>query len=199
MELTKQPVTEMDYWKLIKVLADIIFYNNYDLTHGNVDGNHKMKVINQRDEAIELQEKIVVELSEKFGVIRSIYYPVVKPGETLPPAPEGKIYYYDWYKKRKLDFYTEEYEKIICSACPLSNGLDEMMNLSGVIPCGATRGSIYHLRVPYQCGMIGTWSKEELYFEIKKKAGEMAEMALLKFQKKKEELEKKFNETKMQE
>lgn len=195
MELSKQPVTEMDYWKIIEGLGGLIWGISHDLGHDNIAQNNEMEVINERNDAIKITKKLVLELSEKFGVILPEDYPKVKLGETLPPVPEGKIYYRDWYEKRRKDFYTEEYGKIICSACPLSNGLDKMISLGGTIPCGAIRGWINNLQAPYECGMLSTWSKEELYYEIEKKAGKRI---LSKFQKRELELEKKFEKEKQE-
>jgi len=91
----------------------------------------------------------------------------------------------------KKNFYTEEYSKIICSVCPLSNGLDEMVSRGGAVPCGAIRGSINRLQAPHLCGMLFDWSREELYYEIEKKGGKRV---LSKFQKKEQELKKIFTE-----
>jgi len=191
MKLEKEPVTEMDYWQLIEGLGGLAWGINHDLADGRIDKDSKDAVITDFNEILELTGKLLSEISEKFGVIRNSNHPSSQQTETLPPLPEGEIYYWDWYKKMKKNFYTEEYSKIICSVCPLSNGLDEMVSRGGAVPCGAIRGSINRLQAPHLCGMLFDWSREELYYEIEKKGGKRV---LSKFQKKEQELKKIFTE-----
>ncbi len=72
--------------------------------------------------------------------------------------------------------YSIDYEKIICSACPFSEGVEKMTSFGSIIPCGAFRGSLYKLRAPHICGMLTTnvWGEEELRQEIIRKGGEVA-------------------------
>lgn len=102
------------------------------------------------------------------------------------------MYYWDWYKKMKELAFSIDYEKIICSACPFSEGVKKMISLGGMIPCGAFGGSLYKLRAPYFCGMLNTnsWSRKELRQEILNRGGEAA---LIRFMIKKAGLKALFD------
>ena len=69
-------------------------------------------------------------------------------------------------------FYKEEYDKIICSACPFSNGVEQFK--IDIIPCRIhSDGVIHSLMEPYVCGMISyrDWSEQRLYKKIFKVYG----------------------------
>lgn len=190
MELTKQPQTEVEYWETIEELGGYIWSTNHGLCHGHIkdpDG----KIAESINDAMAISDRLVTELNEKFGVIHPRDCPSVEPGQQAPPLPDGKIYYWDWYKRMKESCYRKDYEGIICSACPFSKGLERMISLGGVIPCGVFRGMMYRLRVPYQCGMLSSdsWGQGMLYNEIGKKAGSDA---LTQFLNKEQELKTKF-------
>ena len=191
MEITKQPITEVDYWEVIEGLGGFIWSTNHGVHHGHIYDPHG-EVSKEIEEAGQLSVRFLAEACEKFGIISPSDYPKVEQGQTLPLAPEGKIYYWDWYKKMKNDWYQRDYDDIICSACPLSEGVQRMIDLGGVVPCSVFRGMIYHLHAPYKCGMLTDWKKEELYEEILKNSNEET---LLKFQNKEKELKEKFAKT----
>lgn len=132
MELVKQPETEVEYWEAIEALGGYIWRTKHD---GRMALNDEIEKSLQSAE--ELSERLVAEIGEKFGIID---YPKFEFGQTPPLAPEGKTYYWDWYKRMKQEVYRKEYEGLICSACPLSTGLEHMVALGGVIPCGVWRG-----------------------------------------------------------
>ncbi|MFH1445621.1 MAG: hypothetical protein ABIF08_04020 [Nanoarchaeota archaeon] len=170
--LKKQPKTEMDYWSLIEELGGHIFWSRHDIHR--VPEEKRDKVWDFIEGAQRFQEYLVNEIVEKFGVI----LPKDSPNrydKNVPPAPEGKIYYWDWYSKMKREFYSKEYEAIICSACPLSDGLDRVI-VSGDIPCSVWRGALFKLTVPYECAMVttGTWTEKKLFQKIFKKCGKSA-------------------------
>jgi hypothetical protein len=186
MELSKQPETEMEYWQFLEGLGGIIWSNIHDISHDLLPKSDA--VMNEINEAAELSGHLLAEIGEKFGVIRPGDYPTLKDGEALPPAPEGKVYYWDWYGKLKHSFYYEIYENLICSACPFSTGLQNMINLGGQIPCGAVSGWFGRLLISHECGMVNNihqWSKIELYREIREKS---TWRGLQKFKKKEIEL-----------
>jgi hypothetical protein len=191
VELVKQPETEVEYWEAIEALGGYIWSTNHSLCHGRMEPSVEIEKFLQS--AGEMSERLVVEIGEKFGVIHPKDCPRVEVDQTPPPAPEGKTYYWDWYKRMKQDVYRKEYEDLICSACPLSDGLERMVALGGIIPCGVFRGTIYRLRAPYQCAMTEheIWSEQKLHEEIAKKAGETA---LSQFQKKERELKDKLTQ-----
>lgn len=179
MELTKHPETELEYWQTIESLGGFNWRMNHDLADGRINdptGAIDRDIADSRA----IQAKLVAELKEKFGVIPPNECPQVEIGQKPPKAPKGKKYYWDWYQEMKELSYHMEYEGLICSACPLSKGVKEMISLGGVIPCGPWRGMIYQLVPPYECAMTShdLWSREKLEAEILKKGGEPA---LLRF------------------
>ncbi len=196
MELNKQPTTEVEYWEVIEELGGYIWRLNHDLADGRIKDKDG-KIAKSIGEMNNLLERLIIEIGKKFGVIHPKDCPKVRLGQQAPPPWEGKIYYWDWYKKMKEICYRKEYKNIICSACPLSTGLDRMIALGGVIPCGVFRGSIYNLSMPYECGMLGrhNWSREELYKEITNQGGIKS---LKKFKRKEKRLKDKFTKKKQQ-
>lgn len=188
IELKKQPETEAEYWGIIENLGGFIFYTNHDLAHDRITGP-----TGELDKSIEsarvLSKTLVQEVCEKFGVIHPSDYPKVEFGQNLPPSQEGKTYYWDWYKVQKRNFLEAEYNKLICSACPLSEGVDKFVSSGGRIPCIPFAGILNSLVAPDSCAMIDDmdWTKEQLYEKIVKKGGQKA---LRKFQVKEEALKK---------
>lgn len=171
MELEKQPETEMEYWEAIEALGGFSWYTRHDISHGRIedtDGSIMTKV----EEVDALSIKLAQEVAEKFNVILPTQMPKRTPDQERPPAPEGKVYYFDWYDKCKRVFYQDLYDKIICSACPLSNGLDYFIQLNQ-IPCGVFRGALYHLRANHMCGMLTyhDWTTQHLHSAIFNKGG----------------------------
>ncbi len=190
MELKKQPETEMEYWEAIEALGGYVWSTNHAMSHGRIedpDGEVAMSVVKAQG----VLEGLVGELEGKFGVIHPKNCPKVEFGKQPPPAPEGKSYYWDWYKRMKLENYKAEYEGMICSACPFSQGVEQMIALGGVIPCGVFPGMMYRLSRPYACGMLhgGDWSQETLDVRVIEAVGPDG---LKKFRAKERELTAKF-------
>lgn len=175
MKLTKQPETEMEYWGIIEELGGFIFSMEHNLADGRIQ-DPSGGIGRDIQDSRQISARLVSELGGKFGVIPPQDYPKVEFGQELPKAPEGKIYYRDWYHKMKKLARSIDYEKIICSACPFSEGIEKMISLGGMIPCGAFVGSLYKLRAPHICGMLTTnvWGEKELRQEIVHKGGEVA-------------------------
>lgn len=193
MELKKHPETEREYWEAIESLGGYIFSTNHGLLRGHIE-DPKGKVVKSIEEAKALQQQLAREISEKFGVILYQDYPKFEAGKTLPPAPAGKIYYREWYDKMKREAYSQDYEGLICSACPFSEGLDQMISMGGSIPCGVWSGTINRLRAPHLCAKVTSsdWTDETLEKEIVRKGGSKA---LTQFRKKKRELLAKFEQS----
>ena len=175
--LKKQPETELEYWEIIDCLGGFIWQMNHSLAHGRIvdqDGSIKKEV----DRARELSDRLVAELGEKFGVIHPKDCPRGENGQDPPPAPDGQVHYWDWYKRMKAEVYQREYDAIICSACPFSEGVGQMISLGGAIPCGVWPGSLYKLSAPHICSMVKhhvcDWTEETLFSEILAKHGETA-------------------------
>lgn len=186
MELKKQPETELEYWETIEGLGGFIWRMNHDLSDGRIE-DPTGGIDKDISDARTISDRLVRELGEKFGVIHPSDCPKMEIGQELPPAPEGKIYYWDWYKNMKAEVYKADYEKLICSACPFSEGVERMMSLGGVIPCSVFSGMIYRLLAPYACAMVrdDLWSTDRLYSEIQSQHGDDA---LTIFKTKEEEL-----------
>lgn len=184
MKLEKQPETEREYWEAIEELGGFIWGMNHDLADGRIE-DPAGGVARDVDDAKTISNRLVRELGEKFGVIHPEDCPKVSFDQTPLLAPEGKTYYWDWYRRMKEESYRAEYANLICSACPFSEGVERMIRLGGVIPCSVFSGMIYRLVAPHICGMTHDWGQAKLYDEIHTRHG--AE-ALAAFQRKEAEL-----------
>jgi hypothetical protein len=174
--LKKQPETEMEYWKAIEGLGGYIWSTNHGLSRYHIE-DPDGKISKHLREVSEEIQGLSREITEKFGIILPVDYPVIAFNKELPKAPEGKRYYWDWYREMKKSYSQKEYDGIICSACPFTEGVEYMIALGGQIPCGAVQGSINRLRFPFMCGMTGwsdSWTEDQLKEEIIKKGGEQA-------------------------
>ncbi len=186
MELAKQPETEMEYWQAIKTLGGLIWRMNYDLADERIQ-DPTGGIVKEIQNAQEILARLVSELEKKFGVIPLTECPSPKNGQDLPPAPKGKQYYWDWYKKMEKLYCRAEYEKIICSACPFSNGVEEMIKLGGNVPCRKINGTLYILACFYECHRVTfeELTPEQFCQEIFQEKGEVA---LVRFKTKEAEL-----------
>lgn len=126
-QMTKQPETEVEYWETIEGLGGVIFNTMHGINRGSIDDPNG--VIAQSIENMQqVQSELAAELSKKFGVILPGDYPKIETGEELPPAPDGQIYYWDWYHKLAREVSLVEYQKLLCSACPFSAGFEEFIS-----------------------------------------------------------------------
>ena len=163
MELKEWPEAEHKYWEVIESLGGFIWRMNHDLAHGRIE-DPTGEIDREITEAGEISKKLVKEVCEKFGV-------VLKESEVV----SGMIYYWDWYHKMKENWLQGEYEKIICSACPFSEGVDEMIRTGGNIPCSRWNGVLYDLSKPYFCAMTAHhWTEEEFREKIVEAGGTIA-------------------------
>lgn len=193
IELKKHPETEQEYWETIEGLGGMSWRLNHDLADGRID-DPSGKVSQDITDLQTLLEALVSEVCEKFGVIHPKDCPQrsmedIMNDVPIPPAPEGKKYYRDWYNEQKQLSYSREYEGMICSACPFSEGLEHMMALGGQVPCGKFSGMLYRLDAPHLCGMVtwhNGWTKEHLYNQIQSEYGDQA---LQRFQTKEQALQ----------
>lgn len=143
MEPEKWPETELEYFMTIEALGGFIWRTEHDLADGRIlDPDNKISEEIQKERG--LSEKLVGELTEKFNVV----HPKDSQtgfGKPPLPAPAGKIYYWDWYRKMKDEWLTAEFEKTICSACPYCEGLGKFIASGGTVYCNlkgflSTRG-----------------------------------------------------------
>lgn len=171
----ERPETEMGYWELIESIGGYIWHTNHDASHGRIHLTAEDKA--RLNHLQELNNQLVDELFELFGVVHPKNCPQIRyDGPAIPVAPPGMIWYWDWYGKMKSEFKQAEYEKIICSACALCEGIDIFIQ-GNWIPCTVYRGIIYTLSRPYQCAMLDdfpSWDETKLFTEIKKIGGEEA-------------------------
>ena len=173
VKLKKQPETEMEYWEAIEGLGGYIWSSRHGLGNGCIV-DESGEVTRSIVEAQAILEGLVGELDGKFGVIHPKDCPRDSGAPDVPPPPpEGKTYYWPWYKRMKAAFYQKEYEATICSACPLSEGIEQMIAMGGDVPCGVFSGMMRRLTRPFVCGMLhgGGWSREKLECKIVEKGG----------------------------
>lgn len=180
----RHPKTELEYFEAIEGLGGLQWRMNHDLADGRIE-DPKGEVSESIDKLQASLEQLVDEVCGNFCVIHPKDCPKLAFGETSPPASQGKTYYWDWYKKMEAESYAKEYNGIICSACPFSGGVEEMIRLRQ-IPCNEFNGSLYNLHNPFTCGMLSycEWTEEYLYSRI----SEFGAEALEKFKAKEKEL-----------
>lgn len=164
MELTKQPVTELEYYGLIEELGGMRWSINHSLSHPERFGFNTETILsgsNQIEEIYNLQKKLVEELEEKFGV--------VPPGKDVP---EGETPYWDWYHKTKGEYNKMLYSKNVCYLCPFTKGEAENISNPGGMNCnklsGCGRKELHHCwRI-----FLNDITFEQLLIEITQNAGE---------------------------
>jgi hypothetical protein len=183
----------MEYWETIEALGGYVWSTNHALSHGRIedsDGEVAMSIVKAQG----VLEGLVDELEGKFGVIHPKNCPKAESGKQSVPPSEGKTYYWDWYQRMKQESYKAEYDGMICSACPFTEGVEQMIALGGVVPCRVFSGTMYRLTRPYACGMLhsGGWSQETLDGRVIEAVGPDG---LKKFRTKERELTERFVQT----
>ena len=162
MELTKHPKTELEYWATIEFLGGMVWHIEHEAAHGRFEVNEGL----EKDlcDARQIMEMLASELFELFGVVHPKDCPRRNSEGEIPEAPTGMVWYWDWYEGMKAGFYKAEYEKLICSACALCEGVEAFIS-GNTIPCTVWRGMLYQLSRPYLCAMLSSgpqWSKVKL-------------------------------------
>lgn len=195
MEPVKEPETEQEYWEAIEELGARISVAHRAASRRHTGEKSASQLIAETREMHILQKRFVGELDAKFGIIPPWNSPQDDIDSVSQP-PEGKRWYWPWYRSMRKAWFAGEYEKLICSACPLSDGVERF---GDTIPCSAFRGSLYQLRTPFACEMLaeyrGDWSREKLYTEILSRSGEAG---LDWFLEKEQELRAAFKKTPLQ-
>lgn len=137
--LKKQPETELEFWDVIDSLGGMAWHMGHDLGHGRIEDTDGCvsKEINAYSEAV---VELVKDMCDKFNVSLE--------------KEDGKVYYWDWYSKNKDLFYRNEYDNIICSSCPYSEGADQMVKMGGTIPCSKWGGVLSRLPQNFQCAIM---------------------------------------------
>ena len=172
--------TEFQRWNVIETLGGISFAMNHDAADGRISLNSANKKFLKISKKV---SELLVNSLKEFGVIPPSEYPKSEDGQNLPTAPEGKTYYWDWYKNMKKENDIAVFNGILCSACPFVEEKNPAEINQRQIPCGVFDGMVTGYRRPYECVMIycGCWTKDEIYRRINDKGGEDA---LEKFKKK---------------
>ncbi|MEI6378903.1 MAG: hypothetical protein WCO55_04555 [Candidatus Falkowbacteria bacterium] len=97
--------TEVKCWQYIDALGGHIFKMEHDYAD-NLDGKDQ-----ELEDAIEqtkqLVELIVGMVCKKYKIIPIKDTPKTAAGESLPAAPAGQTYYWDWYRKLKAEALKE--------------------------------------------------------------------------------------------
>ncbi len=145
-ELTE--MSEEQLFRTIDGLGAMLHVIARSVQRGNLDedvGSKDAKAIHER------QVDLVAQLEDRFGVVfpEEMGHADVKR-EDLPPAPEGKQWYWDWYEGARDRFYGAEYDNLICSACPYSEGREAYVSNSGKYPCSLVNG-FSKVAWPSQC------------------------------------------------
>jgi hypothetical protein len=173
MELKRHPETELEYWAIIEELGGFIFYLNHDLADGRIQSTPEM----EKDivDARKISKQLVGELRAKFGVVAPEDCPKREYGKKMPDPPSGLKWYWVWYEEMKEKAHKESYNGMICSACPLSEGVEKYISL-GNVPCGVWSGMIYQLVQPFLCAMARSriWTEKQLLEKIFEKGGQDA-------------------------
>ena len=126
MELKKHPETQEEYWEAIEGLGGMVWRMGHDLGDGRIEETKGIQ--KDIDDMNAMLVQLVAEIEEKFNVIPQEKTPKKEnPEDKLPRAPEGSIYYWDWYHKMKLQILENDYKALICSACPFAMSLDNFM------------------------------------------------------------------------
>lgn len=173
--------SEMDIYKIIDELGGITWRINHDAADEriNLTGNDISFIALSGRLSYFLTQK----LKEKYNVIPLDECPhrlrEIGDRTSVPLAPNGCVYYWDWYEAMQNEYYRNEFESLICSACPLHEK-NPIEKLRTHIPCDVYPGSLNQLTDPWDCGMTTTvwksqiWTYEQLYKNIKVTGGEDA-------------------------
>ncbi len=186
VELNHHPETDLEYWEAIDGLGGFSWHMNHDLADGRITDTEG-RVDQAIEEIKELSKTLVEEIEEKFGVIPPSKCPQT---EEKPPAPTGKVYYWDWYKKMKRRYYQKEYEGIICSACPFSEGVEVMIAMGGGIPCSFKNPTLLggRITIPWRCPILESINEARFFKELQEKAVKV-------FKEKMERLQEAYNKS----
>jgi len=178
VELQKYPETEQEYWEAIEALgAEQDFLtrtqNRIETYAGREGKSASTNFWPDVAEMAALSTTLANELSEKFGIILPKDCPKPDDQGVYPKPPEGKRWYWPWYKEKKEQWLRAEFDKLICSACPFAT-FD--MSFVSRIPCEVFLGSLYQLKAPHLCAMIDTdppqWAPAKLIAEIYQAGGD---------------------------
>ncbi len=120
-DISLKTETEMDIYNLIEGLGGIIWRMDHDSSDGRIElSGNDASFMTAANRFLYL---LIQKLKEKYNVIPPDECPhrLREIGDRTPiqPAPKGKIYYWDWYKAVQKEYFKNEYNKIICSACVL--------------------------------------------------------------------------------
>lgn len=159
MEFEKTDETEVEYWLTIDKYAQGIL--NAIWTIANLDITESFELRLQHRRYLMAEKALESLMSENVQKYRFIL-PVDPPSPGYPMPIEGILYYTDWYDKIKK-IVEARYQKIICSACPFSQSMGNIVNPHILAQPGSCRF--------VTCGKI---TEKRLYRKILKYAGRAA-------------------------
>lgn len=183
MNFKKKPETEKEFYEIIRYIEKVVGGIKSDASSERITKEIAERKIKRYKDLLEV-------LFSALGLRYNIVFPENFSSKnedmaTMPNAPSGKIWYQDWYRKMKIECRKTEYEGIICSACPLSEGAEAFAS-GKYIPCIPWGAGLCSLGKPHECAMISPpqfrWKREELLAEIRKTGG--GEEAVKKFERK---------------
>lgn len=166
------PKDEYQFWQVMEALGAQRHFFSHTANHprkGPETEEGRTAMMQTATDIARVQERLASEICERFNVVpvqecpawtrnhdlndeytdyssqpdEQGKYPVRKAG---PPPPEGKIYYWHWYRKWKAEWIKNDLKTMICQACPYAREHDARS-----IPCSKFQGWASQLNSPYEC------------------------------------------------
>lgn len=173
----KPQKTEFQLWARIETLGAYMYGMR------SCQDNRPLSRFERRDlqEMRSEQNQAVNEACQRFNLTHPDDMRPEQFGDNPKPPKPGTKSYWNWYEEQKTLWLEEEYGKIICSACPMSEGFDKFKSLGGTIPCEVWPGALYKLESPERCALLprgrsnkGMWTRDKLEQEIVERGGKGA-------------------------
>lgn len=133
LKLDPHPETELEYWEAIEGLGSAMYMNARLIRRGDIedtDGSISQGI----EDMAKFQKKLFDEICEKFGIIPFEDSPKTEAEQKACVPPDGKIFYWVWYRKLEREYSQIKYNQLLCSVCPFSQGLDAFIP-SHIVHC----------------------------------------------------------------
>jgi hypothetical protein len=185
-EWKKPLVTEMDYWSAIETIGSYRHSTEHGFMRGRLNTEQDgSSVLISSARAYLQQKRLVEELEEKFGVVAPQNCPQLTmeqrlAGEKPPEAPEGKRWYWDWYKDMGAQWEKKDYEDEVCSGCPYSEGPAGKVFIKCSLFNGCAsrlhpdKASCLVLSRPWGGGTDDDYSQDEFFAKMREEHGDDA-------------------------
>lgn len=119
---------------------------------------------------------IVEKLCEEYQILNPICgeNPLLSNSENYQRKMEWQKFD-AWFNRMRMRFEANQYENLICSVCPYSEGARAFMEKGQSIVC-KKNPKIKSLFRPWFCGMLsfGDWTEDDLYSNMVKEFGDNA-------------------------